>query len=251
MINFPKKTSWLLLLLVVGCGSDDPLQVVTITDTDAGFVPLAVGHSWTYNATQTITITFLDGSPSPPPNVSTVTETRTMTGFETFFEREYVVEERTFASPQGDVRLWRRLRQDETGLYAAQVPEDSPPALRLTAAAEEEAVHLQYPLEENAEWTVRTEPLLERAFVEGTEILSLPIGSISAFRVRIENGTLGPNDSAHRWYGECGLLRTRVRREFTAMDPGTGVATRVVTEVDEELTAFEPVGNRTCPVENR
>jgi hypothetical protein len=246
---------FVLLVALGGCTGSDPANVIDTSDADDGFVPLAIGHSWTYDATRTLTITFLDGSTSPPPDVSTVSETRTMTQHESVFGRDYIVEERTFASPRGAVTLWRRLRQDADGLYAAAVPEDTPPEARVggapNPAVDEDAVRLQYPLEAGAQWIVRSQPLVERAIVEGIETLSVPAGDMEAYRIRIENGTLGPNDSAHWWYGDCGLVRTRVRREIMAMDPGTGEASRIVTEIIEELVAFEPVGNRVCPAENR
>lgn len=232
------------------CSSDDPVTPAVTPPVNEGYVPLAVGDSWTFQATQTRTTEF-QNRPSPPPEVSVLTGDYSIVTTEELSGATYSVQKRAFLSGGVvTVTTWIRYRQDADGLYVAPVPFNQPPTLRTTYFIEEfappvegERIELLYPLETDATWIINAQ---QRATVEGPETLQLPAGAVSTWRVRIDNAASGPNDYARAWYAGCGLVRTENHQEIMAMDPGTGDIVKITQHVVSELTEFIPVGDHRC-----
>ena len=78
---------------------------------ESGFYPLAIGNRWHY--TRDLLMRIVDGA-SPPPAVEIHASVgRELTGTETLFGREYVIEEsRTVDNVQEPFTQWVRYRQD-------------------------------------------------------------------------------------------------------------------------------------------
>ena len=149
-----KCTIWIMIAVmtsfmacdVTDSGSQDTEYLNTLTgeevlfsknvgphDTGQGeFYPLAVGNTWTYSGSRSMGV---EGS---SPFDYTVEETRTITGMEELFGREYFIEEQvsSFTSAVGPnvVTYWYRYRQDRAGLYEADVSITDPPSNDLEAA---------------------------------------------------------------------------------------------------------------------
>jgi hypothetical protein len=100
------------------------------------FYPLEVGNRWEYSGSQTLWM--VGGYPVTMHSY----ESRTLTGYETLFDREYLIEEQAviLSSMPPAVLYWLRYRQDKAGLYEADVSMTDPPgddgagALRTTGS---------------------------------------------------------------------------------------------------------------------
>ena len=94
---------------------------------------------------------------------------------------------------------------------------------------------LQYPLAVGAQWA-RNTPVNGMAMVEAKETIELPSGSHNAYRIRVSNDDLGPNDSIVYWYDECGLLAFERHTELRAIDAADPTNIIVVaTDACQEL----------------
>jgi hypothetical protein len=104
------------------------------------------------------------------------------------------------------------------GRVVAAVGSDGPP--------EGEITRLAYPLRQGSHWTIRSEPFLAEATVEGMQRVRTPAGSFWAWRIRIERPVMGPNDEVLVWWGRVGMVAIRARFEgvFSASVRGTAEA---------------------------
>jgi len=99
---------------------------------NAAFFPLAIGNSWEYAGEFAI---WMEGG---TPQTTFTREVHTLAGYETLFDREYVLEERSITyndMPPAAMR-WYRYRQDKAGLYEADVSVTDPPGDDAPQAAE-------------------------------------------------------------------------------------------------------------------
>lgn len=90
---------------------------------------------------------------------------------------------------------------------------------------ENEATVLRYPLHPGVSWNVRPAaaawPLV--AVVEGQDVLRLPTGRTTAYRIRYTDKTPGSaNGDVHMWYGRSGYLGAVGHSSYTI--PGLGGA---------------------------
>jgi hypothetical protein len=100
-----------------------------LCDLERNLLPLSLGNRWEYRSRHVLELVIHDSEPS-----LSVTRSRSeqeIIGIEKLFGRDYVVqEERTVRdSGGGPFVLWFRYRQDETGLYGADVAANIPPVL--------------------------------------------------------------------------------------------------------------------------
>ena len=241
-----------LAVLAGACASDDPAAPPPPGPANEGYVPLAEGDTWIWRVTQTRTTTVISGGSSPPPEITTIDGEYSIVGTEDIAGATYSVQRRVFVDEKdASVTTYVRYRQDESGLYTANVPEIQPPAVETYALLMEEVsmigagerVQLRYPLQTDATWVVSAQ---ETATCEGPEVLLLPAGRVSTWRIRIEHAVAGPDDYVRVWYSSCGMVRTETHQEILAMDPGTGQAVRLEIDVVGELVEFLPAGDDSC-----
>jgi hypothetical protein len=220
-----------------------------------------------------------------------------MIGVEELFGRDYVVqEERTVEDDgNGPFVFWFRFRQDETGLYAADIAANIPPILgrarnapmpagmpsqrstleerfathphrdavlaawdalnekmalvrslrgRVDGLAPEEGplegeiTQLVYPLRRGAHWTIRPDPFFE-ATVEDLQRIRTPVASFWAWRVRIDNAFMRPNDEVLVWWSRVGPVATYIRLEGLVTDSDGNVLGRLIGTEKEFVTDFE------------
>lgn len=98
----------------------------------------------------------------------------------------------------------------------------------------EEIARLRYSLHPQAEWVIRSEPFFAST-VEAAEVLDLPAGRFPAWRIRLDNEFLGPDDVAHVWFGRSGQLALRFHLVGIATDVDGNEIGRVVVDWDEVL----------------
>ncbi len=106
-------------------------------------------------------------------------------------------------------------------------------------AHDDEIVRLVYPLHPGRTWVMRENPHFE-AFVEGSDLLDLPIGKTRAWRIRIDSDLFSPADRAVTWYGKAGFLGQSVHTVAIATDEngqpiGTAIADDLLFLTDVNL----------------
>jgi hypothetical protein len=99
----------------------------TAARLDSGLLPLELGNRWVYRSCLTLEMTIGDGEPTI--DTSTWHREQEMIGFEELFGRSYAVQEDRALPEDETIDLWFRYRQDDTGLYAADVAANVPPNL--------------------------------------------------------------------------------------------------------------------------
>jgi hypothetical protein len=124
-------------------------------------------------------------------------------------------------------RLAQKMEIVERVLPApARSPSESAPPAELT--------RLSYPLHVGAQWTVREEPLLT-ARVEGLDVLTLPAGRFSGWRIRYFSERFGPGDEVRVWYGRDGYLAREARLEGEALDAQGNPIGTTIASITEQL----------------
>jgi hypothetical protein len=98
-----------------------------------------------------------------------------------------------------------------------------------------EITRLVYPLRPGQEWVIRDDPLFESR-VDGRDVLVVPAGRHSAWRVWISNDFSGPNDVVHDWYNRHGIIAEYQRTETPYLDPSGAEVGTLINEVFIELT---------------
>jgi hypothetical protein len=105
------------------------------------------------------------------------------------------------------------------------------------ALADSEVTQLSYPLHSGSSWFVRPE-FGYKWTVEKVEVLTLPAGRFTAYRIRITYPGLGPTDSLVIWFGRSGRLGHQIHITSEATDSEgnhLGVFTTEETETLESL----------------
>ena len=143
----------LFLVGLAGCSKSvpfDPLQAqgtLTTSGADAAaaggfgsatFYPLALDNTWNYEGTFHLALVNPDGTPAGEPDEIQAVEADRIIGTEVingvpYFVREEVLNE----SPDphtGQWVAWSRMRQDRSGLFAAEVNVDVSPTLQTSTA---------------------------------------------------------------------------------------------------------------------
>jgi len=231
--------------LTAGCADDGvaPPRGTSADTLEVRSVPLDVGTRWSYRHTVTTLYLDGDGNDIAPPRELHASGVRELTRTETIGEREYVVETETIvADGAGEpVVRWRRYRQDAGGLYRADVPTAVPPDSVVVGEGVVERTRLAYPLFVGATWTVYPQSELAVVTVEALDTLALELGTVPAYRLRVDVATDGEDDRRYLWFGAAGMLRRADHMELTAVDWETGETVHAVTDDVEELIAFDPV----------
>ena len=142
-------------------------------------------------------------------------------------------------------RAWRELL-DRREMVTRMLAEATVPAGRTTAsAAENEFTILDYPLYRGASWQIRTEPNFT-AYVERIELVPTELGRVLAWRIRVDNDALGPDDIVHVWYGPVGFVAQAYHLETDATDEDGNVIGKLIGEDELFLVSssvMSPRGN--------
>ena len=205
-------------------------------------MPLAVGNTWSYDLSFDVTFKYEDGTDALEPKHLTASGTRQITGTETIDGREYVVE--MFSGDYGGgspAVWWRRFRQEPDAFYQADVANSVPPGEFPPEEEIGDQVRLRFPLAAGDSWRLRSGSDAIILTVEAQDTLSLSIGDIPAWRIRIDVAAAGPDDYIRLWYGMEGLLRRETHTEFNASDGSGGEIVHVVTHDMEELASLKLV----------
>jgi hypothetical protein len=235
-------------LAFVGC-SDNGVAPIQHTPDDADFevrsVPLDLGMRWTYSLD--FTNEWFSDAPItlPPPIHLTATGTRTIERVETLDGRDYVVEHQVVDGGGTLAERWTRYRQDDGALYRADVSLNAPTGSLDPGDTVDDLTRLVYPLEVGATWTQQPHRSVVTYFVESLDTLSLSVGDVPAYRIRVDVAADGDNDLRLVWYGAYGLIRRYEHREIVAVDAETLETARIVSEEVEELTEVQvPIAAR-------
>jgi len=106
-----------------------------------------------------------------------------------------------------------------------------------------EITRLEYPLHPGAHWVVRANPSFG-SIVEGTDALDLEVGLLPAWRIRVGNEFLGPEDRILTWYGRSGMLKLEGHFEGSATDEAGNEIGRVIADESAVLTDLALGGGR-------
>lgn len=156
----------------------------------------------------------------PPAGPAVVMDPRADTSLEVAWERlagslgviERAAYRRAWEELVARRAALRSLVRLAASTVAAAVPGRDPGGV-----AEGELTRLSYPLHPGAEWVIREEPLF-RCRVEAVDVLSLPIGRVPAYRLRIDGVFFDADDDVFFWYGHVGFVGHSVHTESVARD---------------------------------
>ena len=73
------------------------------------------------------------------------------------------------------------------------------------------------------------------AQVVGSDVLDMPAGRFSGFKIRLQYAGLRPNDLVHVWYGRAGYLQLAAHTELDATDNQGTIVGRVMVDDLEQL----------------
>jgi hypothetical protein len=126
-------------------------------------------------------------------------------------------------------RAWRELLA-RCEIVESMLARATVPSGRIAAsAAENELTTLDYPLHRGASWQIRVDPEFS-ATVERIELVRTPARRVLAYRIRVDNEFLGPNDIVHVWYGPVGFVAQAYRLETEATDEYGNVIATLIAE---------------------
>jgi hypothetical protein len=230
----PLLIFFLVTALAAGCddSTTDPRDSGGGRDTSL-FYPLDIGNVWTHHSS--FTLGFYDPDTGAELRADTTLGAWRveLTGRETIGGVEYTIETAVVETGAITDTSWVRLRQDESGLYRADVPRRLPPGsdeLAVYTDPPPEIVRLRYPLETGASWELFPAAYPPTATVETPDTLATPAGQLPAWRIRIDTPGRGPNDRHRVWHGRHGKIREEQHTEVLAIDELTGEKIRIVTE---------------------
>ena len=104
----------------------------------------------------------------------------------------------------------------------------------------DEIQRLKYPLHPRQEWIIRDAPLFY-SVVESHEVLDLPAGMMSGFKIRIYNEFLDDDDIVYFWYGRRGFLGMDVHLETEMFDSEGNSYGTVISDEDLFLDSYNLV----------
>lgn len=230
-------------IAAAGACSDTPGTPVTPPPPSAAaFTPLSVGDSWTYHHWRETHFLASNGSDVRAPISFAAESRREIVAVERIAGVDYAVERDCFfvIGSADTACTWRRLRQDDTGLYTADLDDDAPPGSFADLDSLTETRRLAYPVEVGASWELHEGNPSATATVEAYEPVGVPGDVHGAFRVSFHQPGMRALDRRLFWYSACGMLHSQVHAEFTAVDTGTGQMLRVVSDEDVALLASRP-----------
>jgi len=194
----------------------------------ANFYPMAVGNRWRYASVDIKVFINYDSSrlTKHGEGKTEIVQAR----MEELHGRQYMREEIGIPDTVltgGGVR-WRR--EDRTGLYEFGTPAPDAPPFSETRL-------LAYPLHTGATWAMYPSSRLKvTATVEGIDVLSLPAGRFTAWRIRISGAT--PRDRVI-WYGRAGYLGSKGHDE--SPPPSDPQHIQIIYDHADSLTALDLV----------
>lgn len=118
----------------------------------------------------------------------------------------------------------------------------------LTAVAETgpaELTRLRYPLNIGQQWMIRDDAEFRvAARVESVELLNLPAGRLTGYRIRLTYPTRTPDLDVWQWYGNVGYLGMTVRAAVDVVDALGNVIGQAIYEERDVLDAYSLVSRR-------
>jgi len=132
---------------------------------------------------------------------------------------------------------WQRLRERIASLEEALSPRPASAASLPGMVVSTDVVRLRYPLRTGARWRMRSDPFRVDILVEDIDYLDLPTGRARAYRIRLLEDFLGPNDTVRFWYGAQGQLRYAYHFEMDATDQTGRIIGRAIVDQHESLEA--------------
>jgi hypothetical protein len=217
---------------LIGACARDPTAPVASAAASDGFMPLAPGDRWTYRHERITRFLAPNGSEVRDPIAFDGESRRAIVAMERIAGTDYaVLEETFFVTGSLDTAVaWHRYREDETGLYRADLPDTWPPGGATGVDSLTETRELAYPLRVGATWELHAGSPAAIATIECEETVPFPGDERRAFRVSLRTPGMRPSDARLFWYSPCGLLARRVHAELTAMDTGTGEVIHIVSD---------------------
>ena len=167
-----------------------------------------------------------------------------LTGSEMIGGVEYVVETTVVTSESGTDTTWVRLRQDDEGLYRADISRRIRPGSEAITGITDppsERIRLRYPLAAGARWDLFPAANPVTATVEDADTLATPVGPIPSWRIRIEPPDRGPADRHRVWHSRHGKVREEQHAEFIAIDDLTQERIKIITDSKLLLQGFDLV----------
>ncbi len=107
----------------------------------------------------------------------------------------------------------------------------------------DEIQRLRYPLHPKQEWIIRDTPLFY-SVVESREVLDLPAGRMSGFKIRIYNEFLEENDIVYIWYSRCGFLSLYVHFETEMRDSEGNIIGTMISDENLFLESYTLVDEK-------
>jgi hypothetical protein len=105
-----------------------------------------------------------------------------------------------------------------------------------------EITRLRYPLHPGATWDIRTDPdLTFTSIAEAVEPLNLPVGNLTAWRIRIWITGLSDQDSVHLWIGRSGQLQFTYHLVGIATDEDGNVIGTTASDYSETVDRIDLV----------
>jgi hypothetical protein len=247
---------FLIVLAAVapGCGDDaaGPNDLVDGEESPSLFYPLEIDNGWSYG------YSFAVGTFDPDTGAMISADTALavfdvrLTVSEMVDSVTYLVEQTVIDSETLADTTWVRLRQDEKGLYRADIPRNVRPGPATPVRSPDspgELVRLRYPLSPGERWAVFPGSDLVTVTVETLDTLVSPAASMPVWRLRIDEPNRGPNDWHRVWYNRCGMIGDINHSEVVAIDPETREQVRIVTDETLLLESVDLVKKRDCTVE--
>jgi hypothetical protein len=217
-----------------GCGEQATVPQDTGGDPDGSpFYPLEIGNVWNYHSSFALGFYDTDTGAELRADTTLGVWRVELTGRETIGGVEYTIETAVVETASRTDTTWVRLRQDQNGLYRADIPRRFPPGsdeLAVYTDPPPEIVRLRYPLEAGASWELFPAAFPPTATVEAADTLATPAGQLPAWRIRIDTPGRGPEDRHRVWHGRDGKIREEQHTEVIAIDELTGERVRVVTD---------------------
>ncbi len=109
-------------------------------------------------------------------------------------------------------------------------------------AAQPEIRRLAYPLQIGNRWVLRSIPIFVTEFVEGRDVIAVAGRRFDAWRIRIDDPFLGPDDRVWVWFSTEGELRFRYHIASVATDPEGDPIGGLILDWDQRLTGFQLAG---------